>query len=161
MTEDFVDCMSCGESLQECSCLGCEVCGGKTCEHLQERANQMISALAQSLRQAGNVAYLQPRATSEDNNTNVAHCPFCGLPGEAIAFHNAPGRYGCRSCQIWSRDLETWNRRSHGPQTAAVLAELVELLINPDYGTQDPGEHVFVFGVRDREAFLKEQGMGH
>lgn len=57
--------------------------------------------------------------------------------------------------------IDTWNRRATptlGPQTKAVLAEIVELLTDPKVGPLDDGVNHVMVDV-DRVPLLREQGV--
>ena len=50
MTVEPVDCMACGQPLEECDCPGCTVCGLKDCVHLRERAETLLRVLGKMIR---------------------------------------------------------------------------------------------------------------
>lgn len=153
MSEDFPDCMACGEPVEECRCGGCQVCGaGWDCEHLRERRKGLLrikrrleSRLAECPNCINRAVYVDNDGFPENEH---GYCPLCGLQGP--------------TCKTVPEAVEAWNKlpRRPGPQTAAVLAELVELLKEPyPYVRSDIEEWTCVVGIKDREVFLKEQGV--
>lgn len=111
----------------------------------------------------------QGEEVSEEPKLN--ECPLCEGTGSVHLISPEPDRYYgyCGMCGLRGpgscvrenaiRDFNALPRRP-GPQTAAVLAELVELLTkdDPEFVVHYEDETTCVVGITDREAFLREQG---
>jgi Restriction alleviation protein Lar len=98
-------------------------------------------------------------------------CPFCGNPVEPeppnpqdpdSSWFVACNNLSC--VQPWDAEdtrerlAKSWNRRSLGPQTQAVIDQVAGLLTDPNVGPLTDGVKHVMIDV-DQVPFLKEQGI--